>query len=63
MDKSAFKIQSFEEADKQKKYWQSKTSEECLAAANEMIRVAYGYVGKPVPPMDKTAFTIRKRNG
>ena len=41
MDKTFFKMQSFQDDDIQKQYWHSKTYEERLSAAMEMIKVAY----------------------
>lgn len=62
-DKTAYKINSFEEADLQKSYWQTKSYDERLAAARQMIKIAYGLVGKPEIKMEKTLTAIIKRNG
>ncbi len=62
-DKTAYKINSFKEADLQKDYWQSKSYAERLEAANQMIKISFGLVGKPEPKMQKTLTAIIKRNG
>jgi hypothetical protein len=62
-DKTAYKINSFEEADLQKTYWQSKSYAERLEAAVQMIKISYGLVGLPDPKMDKTLTAVIKRNG
>ncbi len=61
MDRTAFKHQSFGEEEKTKVFKHLPT-EERLRIANYLISVAYGFVGKPFPKMDKTAFSMRKRD-
>lgn len=63
MDKQAFNIQSFYEADIQTQYWKSKSIEERLSAAMEMTLVAYHLRGIGFQGMDKQCFTAKKRNG
>jgi hypothetical protein len=62
-DKTTYKINSFEEADLQRDYWQSKSYDERLAAASQMIKISYGLVGKPEPRMEKILTDIIKRDG
>ena len=63
MDKTFFKMQSFQDADIQKQYWHSKTYEERLSAAMEMIKVAYSQSSLQTTSMKKTLTEIRLRNG
>ena len=63
MDKSFFKMQSFQDADIQKKYWQSKSYDERLSAAMEMIKVAYSQEATTTMSMSKSLTEIRLRNG
>jgi hypothetical protein len=63
LDKTVFKIQSFDAADNQYNYWLDKSFEERLAASQELILVAYQLKVIGFPDMDKKAFTIKKRNG
>ena len=60
-DKTAYKINSFKEADLQKSYWQTKSFEERLAAANQMIKIADGLVGKLKIEKNITAIIKRKK--
>lgn len=63
MDKSAFKWQSFDQADKQLEYWRSQSLNERLRASIEMTKVAYQLVGSDFPPMEKKLVSHKKRNG
>ncbi|MEQ8535160.1 MAG: hypothetical protein RIB86_25110 [Imperialibacter sp.] len=63
LDKTAFRIQSFAEADDQRAYWLSKSDEEKLKAATYLILSAYGLLETGFPPMDKNVFSMEKRNG
>ncbi len=60
LDRSKFKMQSFQEADNQSKYWKTKTVEERLKAAWYLISVAFKFNLKDPPRLDKTAFSMRK---
>jgi hypothetical protein len=62
LDRTAFKIQTFEEADNQRAYWMSKTPKERLAAAWYLICAAYGLDYEAENRMDRTYFRIRKRD-
>jgi len=61
LDKSAFKKQTFEEADRNRAYWMSKTPMERLIAAHRLSLRAYGYDPDNPPRMDKTFFKKRVR--
>ena len=63
MDKSAFKMQTFEQADLQQEYWKECTMEERLQAAMEMTKAAYQISKSGFPPMQKTLTSCRKHNG
>ncbi len=53
-DKTAYKINSIEDADMQKSYWQTKSYDERLAGACQMIKIAYGLVEKTELNIGKT---------
>lgn len=61
IDKTAFKHQSFEEEERSKVFQKVAYTEQ-LRTATYLISIAYGFVGKPFPKMDKTAFSIRKQS-
>jgi hypothetical protein len=63
MDKTFFKMQTFKDADIQKKYWQSKTFDERLSAAMEMVKVSYSQHVISSVSMDKFLTKMRLRNG
>lgn len=65
LDRTAFKHQTFEEADKQLAYWKSKTVEERLAAAMYLNSIAYNFDINNPPKMDRSYFRIKtiKLNG
>jgi hypothetical protein len=63
MDKTYHKIQTFEQAANQKEYWKTKTAQERLEAAREMIDAAYGEIGMKGLRMEKVLTGIKKRNG
>lgn len=56
-------MQTFAQADFQQEYWKSKSMEERLHAAMELTKIAYQVVDTGFLPMDKTAFSMKKRNG
>jgi len=61
LDRTKFKRQSFEEADKQKEYWLGKTVEERLAAAHYLNSIVYGFDIDNPPRLDRTKFSTRKQ--
>ena len=61
LDKTYFKKQTFEQADKNTAYWRTKTLGERLQAGYFLSLRAYGYDPENPPPMDKTYFKKRKR--
>lgn len=63
MDKTFFKMQSFKDADIQKKYWQTKTFDERLTAAMELVKVSYSQSVIDGVSMDKSLTKMRLRNG
>ncbi|MCK5209817.1 MAG: hypothetical protein KAQ79_17410 [Cyclobacteriaceae bacterium] len=62
LDKTHFKAQTFEEADHQKAYWLQKEVKERIKAAWYLVSCAYGFSLDDQPPMDKSAFSMRKHN-
>jgi len=58
MDKTVFKIQTFEEADNHYGKWVNKSYSERLDAAFYLICTAFGI--KPSTKLDRTAFSKRK---
>ncbi len=60
LDRTAFKIQTFNESGKNRSYWMSKTPEERWAAAAYLIASAWGYDPQNPPRLDRTCFSIRK---
>ncbi len=60
LDRTHFKKQTFQEADMQYGYWQSKSLVERLQAAYYLISVAYNFDLQNPPRMDRTAFSMRK---
>ena len=62
MDKSNFKSQSFKDAANHQQVYNKMTDEEKTEVWKYLMSVAYGFVGKPWPKMDKTYFRIRRRD-
>lgn len=58
MDKTAFKIQTIEEANGHYGPWENKSYSERLDAAFYLISMAFGV--KPSTKLDRTVFTKRK---
>jgi hypothetical protein len=58
MDKTAFKMQTFEEADNNYGNWEMKSYAERLDAACYLICTAFGI--KPSTKLDRTVFSKRK---
>ncbi len=62
LDKTAFAVLTHQEAEDQHVDIEGKmTMEERVQLCAYLTKVAYGYANQPWPPMDKTAFKIRKR--
>ena len=61
LDKTKFRIQSFEEADHSVKYWRSRPWQERLQNGYYLSLRAFGYDPVNEPRMDKTAFKTRRR--
>ncbi|MEZ4931447.1 MAG: hypothetical protein R2788_04855 [Saprospiraceae bacterium] len=62
LDRTKFKIQSFQEADDQLNYWLTKTPMERLQAAFYLISVAWDFDFYDPPRMDKLKFSVRKHS-
>jgi len=62
LDRTVFKHQSIEEADKNTNYWLSKTLEERLAASFYLNSIAYNFDINNPPKMDRTVFSMRKND-
>lgn len=62
LDKTAFQVLSFEDADKEMNNAEGISYEERIKQWNYLMSVAYGFLNQPWPRMDKTVFELRKRN-
>ena len=60
-DKTAFVIQTLEEADDHVTYWLSKSYEERIMGMMILNSIAYGYDMNNLPIMDKNIFKIKVR--
>ena len=60
LDRTAYKIQSFEEADNNKLFWLEKSPAERWAAAWYLTCCAYNIDYKNPPRLDKNVFNMRK---
>jgi hypothetical protein len=60
LDRTAFKIQTFEEADNNRAYWLSKTPAERWSAAWYLTCCAYNIDPKNPPRLDRNVFSQRK---
>ena len=60
LDRTAFKMQTFEEADMQYEYWKKQSIDERFRAAFYLNSIAYNFDLNNPPRMDKTAFSMRK---
>jgi hypothetical protein len=58
MDKTAFKVQTFEEADNHYASWANKSTKDRLDAASYLICMAFQV--KPSTKLDRTIFSKRK---
>jgi hypothetical protein len=61
LDRTAFKVQSFQEADQNRAYWLSKLPMERLAAAWYLSCCTFNVDPQKIK-MDRTVFQIRKRS-
>ncbi len=61
LDRTAFKIQSPEDAACNYSYWKDKSVEERLRAAWYLIMYAYRCDPENPPRLDRTAFQIREK--
>jgi hypothetical protein len=61
LDRTAFSMQSFEQATNRRAYWLSKTPQERLAAAWYLICCAYNLDYQAENQIDRTCFEMRKR--
>ena len=62
LDRTAFAIQTFEEASNQVGYWLTKTPTERLNAAWYLICAAWNLDMKEPIKMDRSQFSMRKRS-
>lgn len=61
LDRTAFKMQSFEEASNNIKYWRGKSVSERFSAAWYLICAAYNLPNDVAIKLDRTAFKMRKK--
>ena len=61
LDRTAFKRQTAKEASNNVAYWRSRPDAEKLRAAYYLSLRAYGYDPADEPRLDRTVFSIRKR--
>jgi hypothetical protein len=57
LDRSAFKIQTLEEADNTRAYWLTQSLEERLRAAMYLNSIVYGFDPENPPRMDRSSFS------
>ncbi len=62
LDRTQFKMQSFQEADMQQEYWKKQSSVERLQAAYYLISVAFNFNLNNPPRLDRTAFSMKKHS-
>ena len=60
LDRTKFKIQTFQEADMQYDFWKEKSVKERLEAAYYLISAAFNFDINNPPRMDKSTFSSRK---
>jgi hypothetical protein len=60
LDKSAFRKQSFKDAANHQQHYADLSVEGQSKSFNSLMSAAFGFVDGRWPPMDKTAFQIRK---
>ncbi|MGK2861426.1 MAG: hypothetical protein ACSLE0_05800 [Chitinophagaceae bacterium] len=61
LDRNAFQMLSFEEADKEMSKPGNWTKDDRFRYFNYLVSVAYRFLGEEWPEMDKTFFEMRKR--
>jgi hypothetical protein len=61
LDRTAFKVQTPEEAANHGAYYRSLSWQERLRIANYLNSIAYNYPENEPPRMDKTVFSVRSR--
>ena len=61
LDRTAFKIQTLQEASDNFEFWNSKTDKEKLSAAMYLNSVAYNFPLDNPPRLDRTLFKITHR--
>jgi len=61
LDRTAFKMQTAQEASNHAAYYRSLTWQERLRIANYLNGIAYNYPENEPPRMDKTVFSMRSR--
>lgn len=62
LDRTKFKMQTFQQADNQVPYWKTRTVEERLSAALYLMSVAFQFDLENPPKLDRTVFSMRKRS-
>ncbi len=62
LDRSAFKISDFREAENNRAYWLKKTPDERLAAAWYLIASAWNLDYNNPPRLDRSVFSMRKNS-
>jgi hypothetical protein len=60
LDRTSFKIQTFEEASRTRAYWMQQPPAERFKAAWYLICAAYGIDSNNPPRLDKDYFAMRK---
>lgn len=61
LDRTAFQIQTLEQATHQRRYWLSRPPAERLAAAWYLICAAYNLDPHQPEPLDRDCFSMRKQ--
>ena len=61
LDRTAFRINTFEEADSNAKYWVTRPVEERLQAADMLMRQAFNIAPDAILQLDRTASKVRSR--
>ncbi len=62
LDRTAFKVQTAQEASNHAAYYKTLTVEERLRIANYLNSVAYNYPENEPPRLDRAIFKIRSRD-
>jgi hypothetical protein len=62
LDRTAFKIQTFEQADDNKEYWLAKSPSERFNASWYLTCCAYNIDHKNSPRLDRNIFSARKNS-